>query len=238
MKSNELFPLFKYAKKIKPGKASGKNKASAPASTRRELDPKEKSITFEQLMAYQRDAEKQYDLPEKMLAMVAYLESKGDLAAVSNKGALGLYQLLPKVIKDPGKDPSKKDKTAYYISDFKNIKEMTFAVAEHLSNARARMLGLRNVDKYVGLGFDKGWELVALEYIAGQGNVQQWLDAGAPIDIKLIDSLVKQNKYTSGIRGQSIQRLYDMTRQMQSGSFNEEQLRPKWEESTGQKKTV
>jgi soluble lytic murein transglycosylase-like protein len=235
MKNRNRFPLFKYAK---PAAASQSAKKPAP-QPRREITEMEKGITFAQLMALQRAAEKKYGLPNKMLAMTAYLESRGDPGRISNKGAQGIYQILPSVVKDPAElQKGKKDKTAYYIKNLYDLEESTNAVAQHLADAKESLLGMPNVDKYKGLGFDRGWELVALEYIAGRGNIAKWLAAGAPTEPEKIAELKKLNKYTSAIGPQSLDRLKTMKDEMQSGSFDVERLRPAYEAAMGKPKIV
>ena len=238
MKNSHQFPLFKYAnasgKAVPPAQSSKKRTTPPP----RQLTEKEKNTSFDQFMAFQRAAEKKYGLPNKMLALTVYHESRGDPSRVSNKGAQGVYQILPSVVKKPSEIKNgKEDKTAYYMEDMYDLEESSNAVAKHIADNRLSLLSIPHVDKYKGFGFDKGWELTTLEYIAGRGNIVKWLAAGAPTKQEEIDKLKKLNKYDSKIETQSLARLETMTRELQSGSFNIEEIRGPFEKATGQTKT-
>jgi len=108
---------------------------------------------------------KKYDVDENLVRAVIWTESKFDKKAISNKGAVGLMQLLPS--------------TAYYIASLIG-EEIEYAdlfradVSIKLGVFYLRLL----LDKF------KNVDNALCAYNAGEGNVSKWLSEGKGIPFK------------------------------------------------------
>ena len=101
-----------------------------------------------------------------LLAGICYVESRGKVDAVSNKGAMGLFQLMPSAAADAAR----------------RLKLNPPTRAELLSNPElnTRLAGshLQWLHRLEG----PSWERVLVAYNAGRGRLKQWLDAAGGWD--------------------------------------------------------
>jgi len=98
-----------------------------------------------------------------LLAGVMYVESRGKVDAVSHKGALGLFQLMPSAASDAAKKLKLPTPTREQL------------LSDPLLNARLAGAHLSWLYRHEG----PGWERVLVAYNAGRGTLARWLkDAG------------------------------------------------------------
>jgi soluble lytic murein transglycosylase-like protein len=100
-------------------------------------------------------------LDPALMAGICYVESRGKLDALSSKGAMGLFQLMPSAASDAAQ----------------RLKLNPPTKAELLSNAElnARLAASHLVWLHKLEGPE--WERTLVAYNAGRGKLKQWLDA-------------------------------------------------------------
>lgn len=95
-----------------------------------------------------------------LLAGICYVESRGKVDAVSNKGALGLFQLMPSAAADAARRLKTNPPTREEL------------LSQPALNARLAASHLAWLQRNEG----PDWERVLVAYNAGRGRLKQWLD--------------------------------------------------------------
>jgi LysM repeat protein len=123
------------------------------------------------LVAAIEEVARQHSLPSDLFKALVSVESTGNPAAQSEKGAAGLVQISPAMQKQLG------------VSDPTDIKQNLAAGAQILKLAYDEAAKLKNKDGWAGLdGLPKLDALALMIYHAGSGAVQAWLNKSAPTD--------------------------------------------------------
>ena len=118
------------------------------SSIQKRMYPKKYSDIVEKYSA-------EYNVPEYIIYSVIYVESGFDESAVSNSGACGLMQLMPK--------------TYAWLVEINNEEEKDiFDIEENIKYGAY----------YLSFLYDRygNWEISFAAYNAGMGNVDSWLD--------------------------------------------------------------
>ena len=125
-----------------------------------------------------RETAAEYGLNPPLIAAVIYTESKYDPSAVSSAGAIGLMQIMP----ETGRWLSGKIELDAPYDD-----EMLYDPATNLR------LGCWYLD-FLHKRYDGRWQEALTAYIAGQGQVDQWLtDPELSKDGKTLDVIPGQD---------------------------------------------
>lgn len=95
-----------------------------------------------------------------LLAGICYVESRGKVDAVSNKGAMGLFQLMPSAAADAARRLKLNPPTREEL------------LSQPLLNTRLAASHLAWLQRHEG----PGWERVLVAYNAGRGRLKQLLD--------------------------------------------------------------
>ena len=116
------------------------------------------SYKFNKIKNYVAKYCEEHQVSESLVISIAYVESKFTNTAVSNKGAVGVMQIMPSTAEFIGKK--------YGIQGYNDLK-----------NAKINIeLGVTYL-KYLIEKYDS--EIIAIaSYNAGEGNVIKWLDKG------------------------------------------------------------
>ena len=115
-------------------------------------------VKFNKVKGYIETSCENLKVSKSLVIAVCYVESKFNSNAVSNKGAVGVMQIMPSTAKFVGE--------RYGVDNYNNLRNACVNVE----------IGVRYL-KYL---LDKyGSEIIALSaYNAGEGNVIKWLENG------------------------------------------------------------